>query len=255
LLIGAQIAAARQFSSGISVVEVYATVAEDGVVQPIGAFAAGSFPLSIAIGLDRSFSMSRQRVDEAATAARRFVSALETDDQVMVLAIGSDVEVLAPLAADRRAAATALDGIAPWGTTPLYDAIAMAIDAIQAASGRRALVLLSDGRDRYSNATAADVLEEARRKDVLVYPVATEARRPPLFAELAAATGGRSFHARNARELETALTTIGRELREQYLIGYTPARPPDEEPRWRSITVTVRRTGLRVRARDGYYSR
>ena len=67
---------------------------------------------------------------------------------------------------------------------------------MQPASGRRALVLLSDGDDRYSQATAAEALERARRSDVMVFPVALGPRRPPLFAELATLTGGRSFHAR-----------------------------------------------------------
>ena len=79
-------------------------------------------------------------------------------------------------------------GSTPFGTTGLHDAIIRSIDAIQAAKGRRALVLLSDGDDRYSKATAADALDRARRSDVMVYPDrARRARVPPLFAELAVA--------------------------------------------------------------------
>jgi Ca-activated chloride channel family protein len=276
LLTGTQITLAGQFSSGISLVEVYATVTdasgnpvrgltsddfavqEDGAPQSISAFASGEFPLSVAIGLDRSFSMSRERVRTAAAAAGQFVSALRPDDQVMVLAIGSEVETVAPLSslsAGRAAAMSALETLEPWGTTPLYDATLAALDAIQTATGRRALVLISDGMDRYSDATAAQVVDRARRKDVLIYPIATGRARPPLFAELAGATGGRSFQARDARALETALATIARELREQYLIGYAPARAPEESAQWRSITVTVNKPNVRVRARDGYYSR
>ena len=81
-------------------------------------------------------------------------------------------EVLAPLSRDRAPAIAALDHLDPWGTTPLYDATLSAIDAIESASGRRALILISDGTDRYSQTRSADLLDRVRRKDVLIYPVA-----------------------------------------------------------------------------------
>jgi Ca-activated chloride channel family protein len=262
-----------QFASGVSLVEVYATVTdakgepvtglnsgdfsveEDGEPQGITAFSAGEFPLAVSIGLDRSFSMSRERLAGAAAAARAFISALRPVDQVMVLAIGSETEVLAPWSADRKAALAALDRVEPWGTTPLFDATLQALDAVQQAAGRRALILLSDGDDRYSRAIAADVVQEARQKDVLIYPVALGRTRPPLFAELAVVTGGRSFYVPDTSRLPTTLAAIARELRFQYLIGYVPARPAEGEPEWRSIRVTVNRPGVNVRARDGYLAR
>jgi Ca-activated chloride channel family protein len=77
----------------------------------------------------------------------------------------------------------------------------------------------------------------------------------PAAVELATLTGGRSFLLRDAKELERTLSTIARELRYQYLIGYvpgTPAKPGLHE--WRSIRVTLKNpaNGMRVRARDGY---
>jgi Ca-activated chloride channel family protein len=211
-------------------------------------FAGGAFPLAVAIGLDRSFSVPRERLNAATTASRTFIQALRRSDQVTVLAIGSEVEVLVPLSASHVAAMDALETIDPWGTTPLYD-------AIQSASGRRALILISDGDDRYSRTGATELVEQARRRDVLVYPVATGRTRPPVFAELAAVTGGRSFQAADRRALQTTLASIARELRFQYLLGYTPARPAGDRPQWRSIKVTVNRPNVRVRARDGYIAR
>src|SRR5262245_9959053 len=170
----------------------------------------------------------------------------------MVLAIGSDTEVAAPLSTDRGAARAAIDRLEAWGTTPLYDATRVALDKIQSAKGRRALVLLSDGTDRYSDTTATALVDEARRRDVLVYPIAIGPTRPPVFAELAAATGGRSFVAKEPRELSGIVTTIARELRFQYQLGYVP--PPSAGSSWHAIDVEVDRPGVRVRARDGYFS-
>jgi len=265
-----------QFTSGVNLVEVYATVTdqrgapvrdltaadvrirEDGSPQTISAFTAGDFPLAVAIGLDRSFSMGAgrtPRLDTAKSAARAFIDALKPADQVMVIAIGSETSVVAPLSRNHEAALAAIDRLDAWGTTPLYDAMAGALDAIQSAKGRRALVVLSDGSDRYSDTSAAALVEKVRRRDVLVYPVAIGSERPAVFAELATASGGRSFLQTDPRELSATLTSIANDLRSQYLLGYTPARPVAAEPSWHSIEVVVNRPGVRVRARDGYYSK
>ena len=231
------------------------TVEEDGERQTVTTFAAGEFPLALAVAIDRSFSVPRPALNDSIAAARRLIDALQPTDRVMVLAIGSEVQTAAPLSTDRAAALDALKALDTWGTTPLYDAALEAIDAIQAAPGRRALILLTDGDDRYSQISASDLVTEARRRDVIVYPIATGRQRPAIFVELASVTGGRSFRADNRRQLEATVEAIARELRLQYLLGYTPARPADAQPGWRSIRVSVKKPDVRVRARDGYFVR
>jgi Ca-activated chloride channel family protein len=263
-----------QFASGVSLVEVYAavvdregrpvtnltkddfTVLEDGRVQSVSAFASGDFPLSVAVAIDRSFSMAPRQLPIARDAARAFLEGLRPGDQAMIVAIGSEVQIVAPLSTDRRGQADAVQRLQPWGTTGLHDAIIASIDAIQSAKGRRALVLLSDGSDRYSHASAAEARDRARRSDVMVYPVAFGKTRPPLFAELATLTGGRSFQPKDAPEAMTIMATIAEELRQQYLLGYVPSKPitPGED-QWRAITVRVKRPDVTVRARDGYVAR
>lgn len=273
-LLGAGGVASGQFTSGVNAVEVYAaavdhdgqpitgltrgdfTVLEDGRPQAIGTFTEGNFPLSLAVAIDRSFSMAGRELPMARDAARELLNALRSEDQSMVVAIGSEVETLGPLSTDRAAQVQAGSGLDNWGTTGLYDAIIQCIDAIQTAKGRRALVLLSDGTDRYSTATAAQALDRARRSDVMVYPIALGRTRPALFAELASLTGGRSFKPADAKQSMETVRTIANELRHQYLLGYTPSTPitPGEE-QWRTITVRVNRTDAVVRARDGYLAR
>ena len=229
------------------------TVLEEGRPQNISAFAAGDFPLSVAVALDRSFSMGAKALPSAVSATRTFLGELRPQDQSMVVGIGSEIEILAPLSTDRKGQLRALASLKPWGTTGLHDAIIESIAAVQAAKGRRALVLLSDGTDRYSKASSSTALDRARRSDVMIYPVAFGRSRPSLFAELASLTGGRSFQPRTPAELDTTMRAIASELRHQYLLGYTPARPivaGDEQ--WRAITVRVNRPGVTVRARDGY---
>jgi len=270
----------RQFAASVNLVEVYVTVADrsggpvtdlresdfelldEGRPQPIQAFAAGDFPLSVALAVDHSASMAGGRLRLASVAARSFLGRLRPADQAMVLGISSEVAVLAPLSTDRVAQVRAVESLQPWSTTSLNDAIVAALDHLSGARGRRGLVLLSDGEDRYSETRAEEVLARARRGDAMVYPVALGPRMPPLFPELAVATGGRSFHVHDPRRLEQALADIAQELRHQYLLGF----PPDErgagrsstggEPlRWHSIEVRVNRADVKVRARDGYYGR
>ena len=262
-----------QFSSSVQLVEVYATVTdakgepvtglrqsdfevlEDGAPQDITTFAAGEFPLTVALGVDRSFSMAGEQLQLAKQASQAFLNRLRPADRSMVVAISGEVDVIAPLSADRASQMRAIASLDAWGTTALHDAIVTTLDRLEPESGRQAIVVFSDGTDRYSRHTAAEVMERARRSHALIYPIAIARTRSPLLAELAVATAGRSFLLRDARELEKTLATIAHELRYQYLLGYTPVKPLERgEREWRSIKVVMKasRPGLRVRARDGY---
>jgi len=174
----------------------------------------------------------------------------------MITGISGEVEVLAPFTASRAEVLKALTELQPWSTTSLYDAIIRSLDLLEDERGRRAIVLLSDGVDRYSTARPADVLDRARRSDVILYPIAIGRERPGLFAELATVSGGRSFHLRDPKDLQPTLQSIAADLRAQYLISYVstqPIRPGEDD--WRSITVKVNRRGTTVRARSGYSAR
>jgi Ca-activated chloride channel homolog len=264
---------AGEFSSRVQLVEVYATVTdakgelvtgleqddfnvfEDNERQDVSTFAAGEFPLTVALGVDRSWSMAGDRLRLAKRAAQSFLRELRPNDRSMVVAISSQADVIAPLSTDRFNQTRAIEALDPWSTTALHDAIIATLDRLEPEPGRQALIVFSDGTDRYSTATAADVIARARRSNALVYPIAFGKERPPLLAELASVTGGRSFLLRDVKELEKTLATIARELRYQYLLGYTPLKPIEPGVReWRSIRVALKdsRPATRVRARDGY---
>ena len=230
------------------------TVLEDGVRQRIDTFVEGDFPLSVAVAIDRSLSMRGKGLTMARNGARTFLTQLRPADQAMVVAISREVEVVSPLSTDRAKSTAVLERLDPWSTTALHDAIVAATEKIQAGTGRRALVLLSDGVDRYSTATADQVLAQVRGSDVMMYPISLGRQRPRLFVELAAVSGGRSFHVRDERELDETMRRIARELRHQYLIGYSPSRSLAEgREEWRAIRLEVGGgAGLRVRAREGY---
>jgi Ca-activated chloride channel family protein len=261
------------FTADVTQVEVYTTVIgsdgravrgltasdftllEDDVPQAITTVIDGNFPASVALAIDRSFSMKGTPLTMARTAGRAFLASLKPDDRAMLISISGDVEVLAPFSRDRTAAFHALGTLDPWGTTALNDAIVRSLELLEGESGRRAIVVLSDGDDRYSTASAADVVDRARRSDVLMYPVAIGKKRPSLFAELATVSGGRSFQLADPARLQSTLQAIAEDLRAQYLLGYSPRPPSGEDSPWRSIRVGVDRPGVTVRARSGYVIR
>ncbi len=262
-----------QFAAGTDLVEVYVTVSdaaghpvtglpqdaftvlEDGVAQTVTAFAAGSMPLALGVGVDRSFSMAGRPLVVAKAGARRLLDALEPSDQAMVVAIGSRIETLAPLSSARGRAREVVASLQPWGTSPLGDAVTEAIVSVAKGTGRRALALFTDGQERYNASERSTVLDRVRRSRVLIYPVAVGGKPTALLVELAAISGGRSFEGTDERTVARAAEAVADELRHQYLLGYTPKRGLGSGGEaWRSIRVRVSRPQVTIRARDGYFA-
>ena len=266
-MLGTQAPAARQFAAGTELVEVYAsvtdsrgnmvsgvpasafTVLEDGVAQPLSTFSAGDVPLTVAVVVDRSFSMGGEPFDAARAGARRLVDELGARDRLLVLAVGGRVEHVSGFEASRDAARTAVDTLQVWGTSPIGDTVVQALDSVAGERGRRAVILFSDGVERESSRAADDVLDRVKAAGVLIYPIATAQPISPLLGQLAALSGGRVVQARQRDAAERAAASVAEELRHQYLLGYVP---PQGKPGWRRIEVRVNRSDLRVRARQGY---
>ena len=135
---------------------------ENDQPQEISAFAAGEFPLTVALGVDRSWSMAGEPLRLAKQASQSFLRQLKPGDRSMVVAISSDADVIAPLSIDRAAQARAIAALDPWSTTALHDAIIAALDRLEPEPGRQALVVFSDGVDRYSQATQRTRSSSAR---------------------------------------------------------------------------------------------
>jgi VWFA-related protein len=133
----AQEPAPAQFASGVQLVEVYATVtdrdgrpvtgltrqdfdvAENGQRQEVTVFSVGDVGLSVAIALDRSFSMAGERLEQMKRAAGTFLDALKPSDRAMLIGIGSTVDVLAPLSTDRAAQRDVVRTLDAFGSTSL----------------------------------------------------------------------------------------------------------------------------------------
>jgi VWFA-related protein len=170
-----------------------------------------------------------------------------------------------------------------WGngaSVLLYDAIFLASDELMnKQQGRKALIILSDGVDRGSKETVDEAIESAQRTDTLIYsilfseqesdsedghhhggpygaPKKRDSQRDSpdgksILEEISAKTGGRLFQVSKREPIEKIYAEIEEDLRNQYLLGYTPDK--NAQPGYRKIHVTTKEKGLKVQAREGYY--
>lgn len=271
LAASANASAARQFAAATDVVRVYVSVIDpsgspvegltatdfevkdDGVRQQVTVFSAGELPLSLAVVVDRSFSMAGDPLRTARAGATRLVREATSADRMAIVALGSGVETPAPFDSPPSAALDALTDLQPWGTTPLGQAVEAALEALDGQRGRRAVVLFTDGRGRYDPADRADLLARVRRSDVLVYPMVVGKADVSLLVELAALSGGHAVRVGDPLEAGREAAKLTRELRRQYLIGYQPAGADSGEAGWHAISVAVPGRNVVVRARTGYF--
>jgi len=230
-------------------------VFQDGRRQTVAHFASERVPLEVVAAIDMSGSMT-DAMPQVREAAARFLAALAPDHQVTVLAFNDNVFTLSRRGAAPEARQRALARLTPWGGTALYDAILAALDVLGAQPGRRALVVFTDGADRQSHATFADVQRRVESSDATMYMIGQgEATTNPalrrLLERLAAVSGGRAFFEARADALDPVFVQIVEELSSQYLLSYQP----DETVRdgqWHAIRVEVDRGDYRVRTRQGF---
>ena len=228
---------------------------EDGKPQVITSFAAEDVPLTLAAAVDMSESMT-EAMPEVKRAAQTFLGALGPQPEVTLLAFNDNVVTLARRATSPDARNRAVARLTPWGGTALYDAIIRGMDQLSRRSGRRALVVFSDGDDTASRATPEAAIERVEASDATVYTVGfgqatTVKRLRDLLSRIATLSGGQGLLAAGIGELERVFADIIDDLSHQYLLGYQP-RDQRHDGRWRTLEVEVEGAGYRVRHRQGY---
>jgi VWFA-related protein len=230
-------------------------VFEDGQPQPITHFAAENIPLELVAAIDVSSSMT-SAIGNVKDAAKRFLTGLAPADQVTVLAFNESIFTLARRATDPAARTRAVDRLDAWGGTALYDAIIKAIDILGRQSGRRAVVLFSDGEDQSSHAALDAAIRATEGSDATIYAVGQgrAVGRPALqklLKHIASVSGGRAFFSDDLSRLDAVFAEILEDLRNQYLLSY-PAPDSRRSDDWHTIRVDVAGGKYQVRARQGY---
>jgi VWFA-related protein len=229
-------------------------VYEDDVPQRISSFLSENIPLEIIVAVDVSGSM-RTAMPAVKQAVKKFLSALRPADSVTLVSFNDNVFTLSRPAADLSTRLTAVDRMAPWGGTALYDVIVKSIDQLGRQTGRRALVVFTDGEDLNSRVPFEAAERRLEASDAVLYPIG-QGRAPGMeslkrvLERLAEKSGGRAFFEK-LDGLDAVFARIIDELSNQYLLGYAP-RTPIADGRWRAIRVEVPNRDVKVRTRQGY---
>ena len=230
-------------------------IVEDGVPQTISHFSNEGSPLELVVAVDVSQSMA-PHMPQLKNAVRRFLAALGPKDQVTLAAFNDHLFTLARRETVPAQRLRAVDRLAPWGGTALYDVIVRGVQLLTRQPGRRVLVVFSDGDDRTSHATIANVEAAMRSTDATLFMVALgrgsrEAQLRSGIQRLITLSGGRGLFVERSDRLEEAFADIVVELSNQYLIGYQSTNTK-RDGGWREIAVDLPGSGHSVRARQGY---
>jgi Ca-activated chloride channel family protein len=228
-------------------------------------------PLRVVILLDKSDSVTnRFDFEKAAAASFLNLTLRPAVDEAMVIGFDGSVRVYQDWTNDIARLRSGLQNIQVGGSTAFYDALVEAADRLrgQDTNYRRVIVVITDGQDTSSRATAKGAIEAALRAQATVYEVNTNlvdtvplgplpfvASANEIMNKIAEASGGEVLPGSSIKKFRAALARIDRELRNQYLYAYTPAAFTADGQFRRIQVKALHRRGVHIRARRGYYSR
>jgi VWFA-related protein len=222
-------------------------------------------PLRVGLVLDVSGSITSRFSFEQEAAIRFFNQVIRPKtDQAFVMTFNSGPRLAQDFTDNPQLLASAIEKLAPGGGSAVYDALYLA--ATKKLMGtradrpvRRVIILISDGEDNQSRVTAPEVIEAARRAEVVIYAVSSAtsnifSRGDKLMERFAEETGGRVFFPNKIEDVVRAFNTIQEELRSQYALSYKPA-DFDADGHYRRIDIQHRTDkNLVIRARKGYFA-
>lgn len=235
------------------------TVEVDGVeVQALEVRPTNTEPAPTAtlLLIDESGSMRGTAVEEARTAARRYVDAMRPVDRVAIYAFNEDFRMLHDFSSDKSALAAALDSLTPRRETALYDGVSRSLQALAGAPdvSSRYLVVLSDGGDTASVGSLDETLALVRASGVQLYAVGLKGNEfdPAPLIRLAEASGGRYLEAPTPADLSALYVSLANEIQNQYVVKL---RAPESAKATGAgaIAVTVSAAGASARGERGFF--
>ena len=258
---------------------------ENGTQQDIANFDSVEKPFTVALLLDMSDSL-RFRIGDIQAAALAFIDQLRPEDQVMVIAFDSQIQILCELTKNHDVARAAIRKTNMGGGTRVYDTINFVLNKrFNEIRGRKAIILFTDGIDTGSfEVGRKDTERDVEESEVLIYPIQytskdindplrsgmgsassgpvlvptgkgtggmENARGDSYLRALSEKTGARLYRVDDAQDLTKSFVSIAGDLRQQYTLSYYPKSPAEKRER-RQIKVKLNTPGLVVRARGSY---
>ena len=242
-------------------------VLEDGLPQELSFFTAQFTPVTTLLLLDSSSSI-RSNLSAIQTAAYLFAQTLSEGDKARIGLFSDEVRFGPEYTDDISAHLVMLNTMKAEGRTTLYDSILASLAELASVEGRKSLLIFTDGGDagpanQGSRASIEDVIEGAKESEITIYTVGFTGWGPqgkdsvnrPFLTTLAEATGGRPFFPKEVEDVKKAFAEVQRDLHRHYRMAYAPANLAAGAVGWRNIEVKVKKPGLVVRTRQGYYTR
>ena len=233
-------------------------VFEDGRPQTIALFTRDDVPVSLGVLIDNSGSMRSLRA-KVESAALTFARASNPRDEIFVLNFADTPRIDVPFTSDVAVLARGIARADSIGGTALRDALRLGASYVaQGTHDRKALVVITDGRDNGSVTTLKQLTHQAELQGVVVHGIGLTggADAPPVTIDdldnLAEHTGGVVYYPPTLAAIESAATDLARQIRRRYTIAYAPANQALDGSH-RSITLKVRGAEhLEARTRSGY---
>jgi VWFA-related protein len=235
-------------------------VFEDGVEQRVETFQEATSPVSMVLVLDSSGSMKRVS-EQVVAAAATFVETLRPEDSLGMLTFADKVNVAHAITTNRQNTVQTLTEYKAEGGTALYDALCDSLLMLKGLKGRRAVVILTDGRDEDNPGTGPgsartwdSVLRLLQDQDVLMFPVGLGTKiDPERLTLLATFSGGQAYFPLEVSELAAQFERVTENLRHRYIVEYTSTNST-RDGKWRGVEIRTRSTGIRISSRKGYFA-
>ena len=243
-------------------------VFEDGVKQRIISFQHNDLPVSIALVVDNSGSMSRKR-PSVNKSALDLIEASNPQDEAFVVNFADEANIDQDFTSDINKLRKGLSYIEARGGTALYDAVAASADelATHAKHPKQVIILITDGDDNASTLNLEQTIRKVRElSGPVIYSIGLlfgdedmshsqvkDARKA--LEMLSTETGGMAFFPKNIEQIDQIAAEVARDIRNQYTIGYRSTKPTTE-PGFRRVEVRAEGKGqgkLIVRTRTGYF--
>jgi len=243
-------------------------ILEDGAPQTITHFSSEDAPLSVGLIVDVSGSIG-MKLKTSRQAVSEFLKTLNPDDEAFLVECSDQAEIKLHFTHDTGAIEKKLEAATSGGLTALLDAVRLGLDEMkQANNPRKALLIISDGGDNNSRYTSRQVADLVREADVQIYAMgvfepltfgltAAEMTGPRVLSEISEQTGGRALAATGSQDLPGIASRIGLELRNQYVLAYSPSNS-DRDGKYHKVQVKLLAPDalpeLKARWRLGYYA-
>ena len=243
-------------------------VLEDGAPQTITHFSSEDAALSVGLIVDVSGSIG-MKLNTSRQAVSEFLKNLNPADEAFLVECSDQAQIAVHFTHDSAEIENKLKGATSGGLTALLDAVRLGLDEMkQAKNPRKALLVISDGGDNNSRYTSREVEDLVREADVQIYAMgvfepltfgltASEMSGPRVLSEISEQTGGRALAATGSQDLPNIAARIGLELRNQYVLAYSPSNK-DRDGRYRKVQVKLSAPealpDLKARWRLGYYA-